>query len=139
MPDNKFRPGVQHPEEYRYDLNPDAVSGPNPGLPGAHPEKAALTAYDLKDVHRDLAELEDDELRSIPVLPEGSWLKQGATYVDLKDPGRHEFTATGDMVAGPANRFVPKSEIDYVLWNRLIGVKDPDRLDEAATDRGGSR
>ncbi len=42
------------------------------------------------------------------------------------------------MEAGPENLCVPKSEVDYVLRNRLTGVTDPERLDQkggAASDR----
>lgn len=133
MPDNVFRPGVQHPEEWRADLNPDAIAGPNQGLSGNHPERDMPTAYDLKDVHRRLKAMSDDELRGIPVVPDGSWLKQGSTYIDLTDAGCREFTARGDMVAQAGHYYVPKSEVDYPLWNRLIGVTDPDRLDQAGT------
>jgi hypothetical protein len=63
-------------------------------------------------------------------LPEGSRLEQGATYVDLADPARREFTATGAIHARPGAYYVPKHEVDYVLWNRLIGVTNPERLDE---------
>ena len=31
-------------------------------------------------------------------------------------------------LAGPANWYVPKTEVDYQLWNRLIGVHNPERL-----------
>jgi hypothetical protein len=131
---NVFRPGVQHPDEFRADLNPEAFTGPNPGLPGPHPEKDTLTAYDLKDVHHRLSDFRDDELKAIPVLPTGSPLRQGATYIDVRDENRRPFTATADMVARPANRYVPKSDVDYVLWNRLIGVHNPERLDQAGTE-----
>src|ERR671924_21367 len=61
----------------------------------------------------------------------GPRLEQGATYVDLQDEGLEEFSATGDMEAGPGNWYVPKSEVDYQLWNRLIGLEDPERLGRA--------
>jgi hypothetical protein len=35
------------------------------------------------------------------------------------------------MEAGPENWYVPKSEIDYQLWNLLIGVDNPERLGRA--------
>jgi hypothetical protein len=130
MSDNVYRPGVQHPEEWRADLNPDAIDGPNFGEPGEHPEKDLLRAYDVKEIQRALRDMNDDELKALLVLPEGAWLKQGSTYVDLHDPQRREFTAQGNMVAGPDNWYVPKSETDYVLWNRLLGVTDPSRLDQ---------
>lgn len=73
----------------------------------------------------------DDELKQIPVLPQGSRLEQGATYIDLKDSERKEFTAMGGMEASADNWYVPKTEVSYPLSNRLIGVQNPERLDEA--------
>jgi hypothetical protein len=88
----------------------------------------ARTAYDIKDVHRLLEGITDDGLKQIPVLAEGTRLEQGATYIDLRDPTRREMTATADLVAGPDNWYVPKAGVDYELWNRLIGISNPERL-----------
>jgi hypothetical protein len=124
-------PEDKHPEPYREDMNPDAGAGQNHAHAGPHPEKGDHpTAHDIKELHRQLQEYTDDELKRIPVLPPGSRLAQGKTYIDLRDSAHREFKATGDMEAGPDNWLVPKSEVDYVLWNRLIGVTDPARLDE---------
>src|SRR5215211_7004363 len=131
MTERAFRPGEQHPEEWRRDLNPDPMAGQNIGSAGRHPEKDAATAYEVKTVHRQFHGFTDDELKRIPILPGGALLEQGATYVDLQDEGLREFTATGDMQAGPNNYYVPKSEVDYQLWNRLIGVTNPERLGDA--------
>ena len=129
-----FRPGTQHPDRWREDLNPNPTAGQNQGQPG--PEQGARTAYDLKDAHRLLEGITDDGLKQIPVLWPGARLEQGATYIDLRDPQRREFTATGDMQAGPDNWYVPKDSVDYELWNRLIGVRNPERLSEPP--RGGA-
>jgi hypothetical protein len=118
-----FRPGVQHPEQQRRDLNPEASPS----------EQPPRSAYDMKDMHERLPDLQDDDLKQIPVLPSGSRLKQGSTYVDLGGE-RREFKATADMVAGPNNRYVPKAEVDHELWNRLIGVDNPTRLGRADED-----
>lgn len=123
--------GTQHPEEWRQDLNPDANAGINAADVGADPEKAAPSAYDIKETHDLLQDFTDDELKRVLILAPGSRLKQGATYINLKDPARREFTATAEMEAEPGNLFVPKSEVDYQLWNRLIGVENPERLGEA--------
>jgi hypothetical protein len=98
-----------------------------------------LNAYDLKEAQRLLRDWSDDDLKGLPVMPEGSRLEQGATYVDLHDPDRREFTATGGMLAGPTNLYVPKSDVDYVLWNRLIGVDEPARLDQSVRGQAGAR
>jgi hypothetical protein len=131
MPEDQFRPDLKHPEPWRSDLDPDALAGQNVGVLGPHPEDDARTAYDLKDLHRRLRDFSDDQLKSIPVLPVGSRLEQGATYLDLRAPDCREFRALGNMEAGPEHWYVPKDRVDYRLWNRLIGVDNPERLGEA--------
>jgi hypothetical protein len=121
---------TSEPEGWRADLNPDLMAGQNVGVQGPHPEKASgvKTAYDIKNLHDRLQDLHDDDLKQIPILPEGTQLEQGATYLDLRERDPREFTARADMVAMPANWYVPKTEVDYQLWNRLIGVDNPERL-----------
>jgi|SRR5579885_3200447 hypothetical protein len=125
-------PRQPHPDEWEHDLNPNFMAGMNAGLAGPHEEKAAFTAYEIKELHAKLSNLNHDELWQIIVLPEGARLEQGAKYLDLNDPRRREFTATADMVTGPDNYYVPKKAIDYQLWNRLKGVKNPERLGEGS-------
>lgn len=131
MPDRIPVPGQQHPEEWRQDLNPDATAGWNVGVASQRPEVDAETAYDRKEVQVHLQEFHDDELKQIPILPTGARLQQGATYLDLRDPARHAFTARGDMSAGLGNWYVPKDAVDYVIWNRLTRVQNPERLQRA--------
>jgi hypothetical protein len=79
MPEKLIRPGEQHPEPWRQDLNADAMAGQNLGPAAPHPESDARTAYDLKPLHRQMQELSDAELKQIPVLPPSSRLEQRAT------------------------------------------------------------
>lgn len=123
-------PHQPHPDEWEHDLNPDFMAGINKGVLGPHLEKAVITAYDIKDLHRKLHYLSNNELRQIVVMPEGARLEQGATYLDLNDPQRREFKATANMVAGPDNYYVPKKEIDYQLWDRLTGKQNPEQPGE---------
>ena len=58
----------------------------------------------------------------------GTRLQQGATYVNLQRLEEGEFTAAGFMEVGPDDWIVPKDEVDYLLWNHLIGVTNPERL-----------
>jgi hypothetical protein len=74
------------------------------------------------------------DLKQIPVVPEGSRLEQNATYIDLMAATPQEFTATGSMEAGGGHRHVPKSEVPYELWNRLLGVKNVIRTGVAERD-----
>ena len=134
MADNVVWPGDTRQDEYDYDLHPEGRgAGVNDGLQGAHPEKSgvAATAYDIKGLHGRLDGYTDDDLKQIVIMPRGSRLEQGATYIDLRSDSPQEFTATGEMEAGPRNWFVPKSEVDYQLWNRRTGVENPARRGEA--------
>lgn len=128
MANPDVRPGEQHPQPWRNDLNPDAIAGQNRGVASHVAEYDTRTAYDAKNIHQHLSRLRDDVLQQIPVLAPGTRLKQGATYIDLQDPLCHEFTATGDMEAERGNWYVAKNEVDYQLWNLLIGVENPERL-----------
>lgn len=118
----------KHPPEYQADLNPDHMAGQNVGNVSADRETGLRTAYDVKPLHRSMQGFQDDELKRIPVLPEGERLQQGATYLDLRDPERGEFTATGEMSAEPESAITPKDRVDYPTWNRLRGIDDPQRL-----------
>jgi hypothetical protein len=121
----------KHPDEWERDLNPNRMAGQNIGEQGSQQEQGARNAYDDKEIHRTLRDdFEDDELKKIPLVPEGARLQQGATYIDLKDSAREEFTATGRISAEPDRWYVPKDEVPYSLWNRLIGVENPERIAE---------
>ena len=133
MTDNRTsHAGEQHPEEWRRDLNPDPMAGQNYNGLGTEAERTVRTAADVKDLHRALDDFSDDELEGIPILAPGSRLQQGATYIDLATPDRREFKATGNIEAGRDNWFVPKDLVDYQVWNKLIGVTNPERLGEAS-------
>ena len=119
-----------HPDHYMPDLNPDYLAGRNAGPGSPHPSDLGLTAADVKRLRAELPDLDDADLRNIPLVPPGSRLAQGATYVDLADPDRQPFTAMGDMSAGRRSALVRKGEVDYLLWNRLTGVNQPERLDQ---------
>ena len=118
----------KHPEPYQHDLNPDAMAGQNLGIGEAQPSKAGPTAYDVKPVHKRFKQFSDDELKQLRLLPVGSRLEQGATYIDLRNLDLGEFTATGDRQVGRNNWLVAKKDVPYELWNRLRGVEPPERL-----------
>lgn len=110
----------------------EGIQGPKSvGMAGDHPEKGNVaTAHDIKDLNHQLGNLDDSDLKSIPVMSQGSRLEQGATYIDLRGDCT-EFTAMGNESAGSGNAYVAKTEVAYPLWNRLIGVENPERLDQA--------
>lgn len=116
--------------DFWFDLNPDFLAGENDGTQGPQPGKNAPSAYDVKAVRDRLNAIDGEDLKRIPVIPPGSRLQQGATYIDLARPDRQEFTATGGMEATRGTLYIPKAETPYWLWNRLIGVQNPERLDQ---------
>src|SRR5687767_2067055 len=117
----------RHPVEYQRDLNPNAMAGQNLGTAGSHPEQQARTMRDVKELHTRYRDWSDDDLQQVPVLPAGSRLEQGATYVDLNEPGPREFTATGDMQAAARQCIIAKSSVPYEMWNRLLGIENTRR------------
>ena len=117
----------KHPDEWERDLNPNRLAGQNIGEHGVDDDPGHVFAADVKYLVTRLQDFTMDELREIPVLRAGTRLLQGATYVDLRDPARPVFTATGEMSATANNWFVPKSETPYQYWNRLIGIEDVQR------------
>lgn len=128
----RYTPESKRPsDDFEHDLHPDMLAGVDYGEEGPLPAEGGLTLSDFKDVQRLLHGLTDDEMKRIPVMPEGSRLEQGATYIDLRDENGTEFKAVGEIIAGPDNLYVPKREVEYVLWNRLRGVTDPKRLDRS--------
>jgi hypothetical protein len=126
-----YHPERKHPAEYEQDLNPHAGQGQNRGEAPQPGKPDQPQARDIKELHNSLEGFTDDELQRIPIVSEGTRLEQGATYIDLRESPPCEFTASASMVAGADNWYVPKSKVDYPLWNRLIGVTNPARLDQA--------
>ena len=60
-------------------------------------------------------------MKNIPILPAGTRLDQGATYLDLMNPDKGEYSAVSNETVGEKDYIVPKKEVDYLLWNRLTG------------------
>jgi hypothetical protein len=116
---------VKHPDEWQQDLNPNHMAGQNIGVESDTETRGDCTAFNLRKQGWELGNLDDNELKQIPVVPEGTRLQQGATYVDLSAEPRHEFTATGDMSANGEHAYAPKDRVPYEIWNRLLGEEKP--------------
>ena len=116
---------TKHPVEWQRDLNPNHLAGQNIGEPSDVGARGDLTAFHLRKQGVDLGEMDDNELKQIPVVAEGTRLQQGATYVDLKAQPVREFTATGDMSAGHDDAYAPKDRVPYDIWNRLLDEEKP--------------
>ena len=131
-PGSDTKPQVQrkHPDEWQQDLNPDQLAGQNigPSSDTASSDGTAAplaTAFHLRKRGYDVGGLDDEELKQIPLVPDGRRLQQGATYVNLAEEPPREFTATGDMTADTGDAYAPKDRVPYEIWNRLIGEPKP--------------
>ncbi len=131
MNEKTYSPGQDPFGGYGHDLHPNERTDINSDAAESFSQKVERSLYDIKELNRSYhQELSDDQLRQIIVLPEGTRLEQGAKYIDLAEAKPAEFTAMGAQEAGPHNYFVAKSDLDYLLWNYLIGVTNPARLDQ---------
>jgi hypothetical protein len=119
----KPQEGRKHPPQYERDLNPEWMAGQNFRERAEDVEPRVRYASEVKEITRFLQDFTFDELREIPVLAAGMRLEQGATYVNLRDPERTPFTATAEMRAGAEEWLVPKKEVPYPYWNRLIAAR----------------
>lgn len=109
------------------------MPGRNTAGAGDAPEGEGHTAFSVKEANREMSDrFTDDELKQIPIIPEGQRLAQGATYYNLRNPGGGAFTARGDESAGRDAWIVPKRAVEAQLWNRLTGVANPERRGEAS-------
>lgn len=90
----------------------------------AKPQKRRpKSVHDVKVLRGALRPLHEDELRRIPVLANGSQLKAGASYIDLRRVDLREFTADGNEVVEDGELIVARADIDSALWNKLLRVE----------------
>jgi hypothetical protein len=115
----------KHPEQWQHDLNPDHLAGQNIGPPADELASSHMTAFHLRKRGHAIGGLDDEELKQVPLVPVGSRLQQGATYVNLAADSRQEFTATAEITASSDDAYVPKDRVPYQIWNRLIGEPKP--------------
>jgi hypothetical protein len=115
----------KHPEQWQRDLNPGHLAGQNIGPPADELSSPHMTAFHLRKRGHAVGGLDDEELKQVPVVPKGSRLQQGATYVNLASDLYQEFTATAEIIASSGDAYVPKDRVPYEIWNRLIGEPKP--------------
>lgn len=126
--DNKTpKPQAQqkHPDQWQDDLNPNHLAGQNVGPPADELGSAHTTAFHLRKQGHAVGGLDDEELKQVPLVPVGSRLQQGATYVNLAGDSRREFTATAEITASSGDAYAPKDRVPYEIWNRLVGQPKP--------------
>lgn len=117
--------------EFAHDLEVGQRPAGGMGTGSAAATGGGPSAFEAKRLHTKLADLTDDELKNVPLVPTGTRLVEGAQYIDLNHLERGAFVADSRMISGPEDVYVAKKAVDYVLWNRLNQVDNPARLDES--------
>ncbi len=112
--------------DFDADLHHNNQAGENRGKQVDYSRSAA----DIKELNG-FRGMSNGELNEVVLVPTGSRLEQGATYLNLSKPEQGTFVATSEMVAEPGNYLVAKKALDYVIWNRLTGVTNEDRINES--------
>lgn len=85
------------------------------------PNTDALDAQDCKDAQSLLPNMTKDEWKRVHLVPPGMRLRTGDRYVDLRDTRRGELVATGEETANQSSLLVAKNDVDYEVWNKLLG------------------
>jgi hypothetical protein len=130
----------KHPEPWQRDLNPGQMEGQNIGRASSGSDPRARTAAEIKALVERLSDFNQDELMTIPIVPEGAHLKQGAVYLDLRDPTPVPITASAGIVAAPGHYYTAKAEVPYQTWNRLVETLGPARVrSDSPTDAPENR
>lgn len=114
-------------DEYDRDLHKHSREGQNIGDYTVTGDPEAKSASQIKEIRNQMSDWTDETLREIPIVPVGRQLKEGAVYLDLHASAISPFTAHEGMVAREENWYVPKAETPYPIWNRLIGIENPER------------
>jgi len=57
---------------------------------------------------------------SLPSVPAGRPLVEGAVYLDIINRGHGPFRALGGQTAGSGNGFVAETEVDPRIWDLLV-------------------
>ena len=82
------------------------------------------TARDVRGEHRVLLSFSDKDLALMPLVSENTRLVRGGWYLDLHDPARADFMATGDEAVEPGQHVVARKEVSADLWAELLRACD---------------
>src|SRR2546423_11361662 len=69
----------------------------------SRPDIQRRTAKEVRAEHRVLLSFADSDLDKMPLAPEGMRLTRGAWYMDLHNPAKADFPATGDETVEPGH------------------------------------
>ena len=98
-------------------LMSDNAAGPQSGV-------ERRTAKDVRAEHRVLLSFSDADLAAIPLVTEGTRLARAGWYLDLHDPAKADFLASGDETVEPGQHMVARREVSGDLWDELLRACD---------------
>ena len=90
----------------------------------ARPDIERRTAKDVRAEHRVLLSFSDADLGAMPLVPETTRLVRGGWYLDLHDPARADFIASGDEAVEPGQHVIARKEVPGELWEELLRACD---------------
>ena len=85
----------------------------------ARPDIERRTAKDVSSEHRVLLSFSDADLKAMPLVPEGTRLARGGWYLDLHNPAKADFPATGDETVEPGQHMLARREVSAERWDEL--------------------
>jgi len=88
------------------------------------PNTEALEAPEVKAAVDLVPDMTREDWKRVHLLRPGNRLQTGDKYLDLRDLRRGELVATGEETVSSSSLFVHKNDVDYEIWNRLLGRGD---------------
>ena len=85
----------------------------------ARPDIERRTAKDVRTEHRVLLSFADSDLRAMPLVPESTHLVRGNWYLDLHNPAKADFPATGDETVEPGQHMLARKDVPAELWDEI--------------------
>ena len=85
----------------------------------SRPDIERHSARDVRTEHRVLLSFADADLSKMLLVPEGTRLTRGGWYMDLHNPAKADFPATGDEMVEPGQHMLARKEISADLWEEL--------------------
>jgi hypothetical protein len=85
----------------------------------SRPDLERHTAKEVRTEHRVLLSFSDKDLAAMPLVPEGTRLTRRGWYMDLHNPAKADFPATGDEIVEPGQHMLARKEVSVELWDEL--------------------
>jgi len=98
-------------------LMSDDAAGPQSGI-------ERRTAKDVRAEHRVLLSFSDADLDAMPLVTEGTRLARGGWYLDLHNPAKADFLASGDETVEPGQHVLARKSVPGELWDEILRACD---------------